>query len=317
MPYLSIIAPVFNELEVTLASLVDRIAGAVADITKDYEIILVDDGSRPETWKAICAVGLNRPEVKGLRFSRNFGQHPAIAAGIDHANGSWVVVMDSDLQDRPEVIPDLYSKATQGFDIVFVNRRARPESSAYQFFVLLFYRILNVLSGQDYERRQGNFSIISREVVSAFRQVPDRDLFYGGTIRWLGFSSASVDANHDEREHGEPSYNLKRRLRFAFRLIFGFSTRLLYVAIVLGLTFAIIGLGFALDIIIEKILHPSVPLPGWPSVITAVFITAGVTNLMLGLIGIYIGNLVDRAKSRPIYIVAEQIGSRDGSKSGS
>jgi glycosyltransferase involved in cell wall biosynthesis len=257
-----------------------------------------------ETWSAICEVSRTRPKVQGLRFSRNFGQHPAIAAGLDHASGRWVVVMDSDLQDRPEVIPELYLKAQQGFDVVFVNREARPEGVIYQYFAMLFYSTLNFLSGQDYERRQGNFSIIGSEVVKAFREMPDRDLFYGGTIRWLGFSRASITARHDDREYGEPSYNLRRRLRFAFRLIFGFSTRLLYVAIVLGLTLALIGFGLALDIIVQKILHPTVPLPGWPSVITAVFITAGVTNMMLGLIGIYIGNLVDRAKNRPIYVVA-------------
>jgi glycosyltransferase involved in cell wall biosynthesis len=305
MPHLSIVAPVYNEQEVTLVALADRIAVALTGITTDYEIILVDDGSRLETWEAICSVGRTRPQVKGLRFSRNFGQHPAIAAGLDHARGEWVIVMDSDLQDRPEVIPDLYRKAQDGYDVVFVNRQQRSEAALYQFCGRVFYKTLNFLSGQEHQRQQANFSIISGRVVESFRLIADRDRFYGGTVRWLGFHSASIDAVHGPREYGRPSYNLRGRFRFAFRLIFGFSTRLLYLAIVLGLMFAFVGFGFALDIAIYKILNPALPLPGWPSVMTAVFITAGVTNVMLGLIGIYIGELVRASKQRPPYVVCQ------------
>ena len=306
MPHLSIVAPVYNEQEVTLVALADRIAAALAGITSDYEIILVDDGSRLETWVAICSVARTRPQVKGLRFSRNFGQHPAIAAGVDHATGEWVVVMDLDLQDRPEVIPDLYRKAQDGFDVVFVNRQQRPESALYQLCAGVFYKTLNFLSGQKYERRQANYSIVSAKVVEAFKQVPDRDRFYGGTVRWLGFEQSSIDALHGDREYGQPSHNLRGRFRFAFRMIFGFSTRLLYLAIVLGLLLALVSFGLALDIVVYKILHPTVPIPGWPSVMTAVFFTAGVTNVMLGLVGIYIGNLVEQSKNRPIYLIERE-----------
>lgn len=306
MPHLSIVAPVYNEQEVTLVALADRIIEALAGITPDFEIILVDDGSRPETWAAICSVGRTRPQVRGFRFSRNFGQHPAIAAGVDHARGEWVIVMDSDLQDRPEVIPDLYRKAQDGYDVVFVNRQQRPETALYQFCASVFYKTLNFLSGQNYERKQANYSIVSAKVVEAFKRVPDRDRFYGGTVRWLGFHHTTIDALHGEREHGKPSYNLRGRFRFAFRLIFGFSTRLLYAAIILGLSFALVGFGLALDIVIYKILNPTLPVPGWPSVMTAVFFTAGVTNVMLGLVGIYVGNLVEQTKHRPIYVVAQK-----------
>ncbi|WP_371420911.1 glycosyltransferase family 2 protein [Tardiphaga sp.] len=311
MPHISVVAPVYNEQEITLAALADRVGAALAGITSDYEIILVDDGSRLETWTALCSVASKHPQVKGLRFSRNFGQHPAIAAGIDHASGEWVIVMDSDLQDRPEVIPDLYRKAQEGYDVVFVNRQERPETALYQFCAGVFYRTLNFLSGQKYERRQANYSIVNRKVVEAFRGVPDRDRFYGGTVRWLGFNSTAIDALHGEREYGRPSYNLLGRFRFAFRLIFGFSTRLLYVAIVLGLCFAVVAFALATDIVVYKILNPTLPLPGWPSVMTAVFFTAGVTNVMLGLVGIYVGNLVEHTKNRPIYIVAQKANAND------
>ena len=305
MTKISVVAPVYNELTETLVTLVDRVAVAVSSIPLDFEIILVDDGSRTETWESICALCRARPQVKGIRLARNFGQHPAIAAGLDQTTGDWVVVMDSDLQDRPEVIPELYRKMRDGYDVVFVNRARRPESAAYRLLAFVFYRLLNLLSGEYYERRQANFSMVSRQVVEAFRLVPDRDRFYGGVIRWLGFRASSIDAQHGTRQYGRTRYDLRARLRFAFRVIFGFSSRLLYVSIVVGLLMALLSFVAVAVIVSDKISHPSMPVPGWPSVMTAVFFTAGVTNVMLGLVGIYVGKLFEQNKNRPIYIVAQ------------
>src|SRR5437773_1194376 len=222
MPYISVVTPVYNEAAATLNALVDRLAAALTSLAADYEVILVDDGSRNDAWQSICTISRANPKVKGIRLARNFGQHSAIAAGLDHALGEWVVVMDSDLQDRPEVIPELHEKAKGGYDIVFVDRAARPEGMFYQFFAAAFYKLLNFLAGQEFQSRQGNFSIISREVVEAIREVPDRDRFYGGTVRWLGFRHTSITARHDKRFSGEPAYNLRSRFRFAFQLILGY-----------------------------------------------------------------------------------------------
>jgi dolichol-phosphate mannosyltransferase len=313
MPHISIVAPVYHEVAATLNQLADRVATALTSVTHDYEVILVDDGSRNDAWETICAINRSNSKVKGIRLARNFGQHSAIAAGLDYALGDWVVVMDSDLQDRPEVIPELYEKTKAGYDIVFVNREARTEGALYRFVAAAFYKLLNFLAGQHYQSRQGNFSIISRHVVEAFRQVPDRDRFYGGTLRWLGFSQASITAHHGERFAGKPAYNLWRRFRFALRLILGYSTRLLYVAIVLGLVMAVVSFVMAGDIVLYAIANPELPVPGWPSVITALFFTAGVTNVMLGLIGIYLGDLVERSKGRPRYVVQQRVsGSTEG-----
>jgi len=308
MPHISIVTPVYNEVAGTLNALVDRLATALTSVAADYEVILVDDGSRNDAWDSICAISGANPKVKGIRLARNFGQHSAIAAGLDHALGDWVVVMDSDLQDRPEVIPELYEQAKAGYDVVFVDRAARPEGIFYRFVAATFYKLLNFLAGQQYQRQQGNFSIISREVVEAFRQVADSDRFYGGTVRWLGFRQTSITAPHGERFGGKPAYNLRGRFRFAFHLILGYSTRLLYVAIVLGLVMAIISFVMAANIVVYTIANPELPVPGWPSVMTAVFFTAGVTNVMLGLIGIYLGDLADRSKGRPRYVVQRRVG---------
>ena len=313
MPHISIVSPVYNEASATINTLVERLVRALAEITDDYEIILVDDGSRNDAWESICAISIDNSMVKGIRLARNFGQHSAIAAGLDHVSGDWVVVMDSDLQDRPEVIPELYRTAKSGHDVVFVNRTARPEGVLYRFLAAAFYKIFNFLAGEEYQRRQGNFSIISRSVVDALRTVPDRDRFYGGTVRWLGFRQTSIAAMHGERFSGKPTYNLRGRFRFALQLILGYSTRLLYVAIALGIVMSLISFALAIEIVVYKLTNPHLPVPGWPSVMTAVFFTAGVTNVMLGLIGIYIGDLVERSKDRPPYVVHKRIGDFPGS----
>jgi polyisoprenyl-phosphate glycosyltransferase len=309
MAYISVVTPVYNEVAATLNALVDRLAAALMSVAADYEIILVDDGSRNDAWESICTISRANPKVKGIRLARNFGQHSAIAAGLDHALGEWVVVMDSDLQDRPEVIPELHKRAIAGYDVVFVDREARPEAKIYQFIAATFYKLLNFLAGQEFQSKQGNFSIISREVVEAVQDVPDRDRFYGGTVRWLGFRHTSITARHDKRFGGEPAYNWRSRFRFAFQLILGYSTRLLYLAVVLGLVMALISLVMAAEIVVYAITNPTLPVPGWPSVATIVLFTAGVTNVMVGLIGIYLADLIERSKGRPRYVVQRRVGN--------
>jgi dolichol-phosphate mannosyltransferase len=308
MPHISIVTPVYNEAAATLNALVDRLSIAVTPVAPDYEIIFVDDGSRNNAWETITAISLANGKVKGIRLARNFGQHAAIAAGLDHALGEWVVVMDSDLQDRPEVIPEMYEKAKEGYDVVFVDRAARPEGIIYRFLAAIFYNVLNFLAGEEYQKTRGNFSIISREVVEACRKVPDRDRFYGGTVRWLGFRQTSITAPHGKRFIGAPTYNLSSRFRFAFQLILGYSTRLLYVAILLGLVMALISFVMGIEIVIYKFTNPERPVPGWPSVMTAVFFTAGMTNIMLGFIGIYLADLIERSKGRPRYVIQRRVG---------
>jgi dolichol-phosphate mannosyltransferase len=303
MPRISVVAPVFNEVRETLNEFVRRGSAAVEAITIDYEIILVDDGSRNETWEVICSLAATNEHIRGIRLTRNFGQHVAITAGLDHADGDWVVVMDSDLQDRPEVIPDLYAKAQEGFDVVFVNRAQRPEARFYRWLAGGFYRILNLLSGGEYNRLQGNFSIVSANAAQAFRQLREPTRFYGGQLRWVGFKQASITAVHGARFAGQPGYDFIKRLKLSFALIVGFSTRLLYLSIVLGLLMALASFVMAAYIVARTLLHPELPVPGWPSVMTAVVFTAGVTNVMVGLIGIYVGQIIEQTKARPLYII--------------
>lgn len=311
-PHISVVAPVYNEEAATLSALVERLKAVVGTITPDLEIILVDDGSRLPTWNAIAALARTHEDVTALRFARNFGQHAAIAAGVDHARGDYVVVMDSDLQDRPEVIPKLYEKAREGHEIVFVRRLQRPDPFLTRASSYLFFKVLNLLAEDVHNGAHGNFSIISRVVVDAFKSVPDRDRFYAGTVRWLGFPVGEVEAEHGERFGGAPAYGFRGRLRLARRVIIGYSTRLLHWALFLGCAMALVALLSALWIVITVLSSPQGSVPGWPSVFVSVIFVGGLTNIVLGVIGIYLAELFDWAKGRPRYVVRQKVGGEAG-----
>lgn len=304
MPLISVVAPVYNQQATTLAELVRRLVASLSTISDDFDILLVDDGSHNEAWATIAELARTEPRTKGIRLARNFGQHVAITAGLDHADGRWVVVMDADLQDRPEVIPELYAKAQEGLDIVFVNRAQRPEPLLYRMAAAVFYMILNALSGQDYNRLQSNFSIVSSDAVRAFRMLREPGRFYGGMLRWIGFRHDSITAEHAAADGGQTSYSFRKRLRFAASLIVNFSTRLLYISIFIGLLMAAFSFVAAAVIVIEKLRYPDYPLPGWPSLMMAIFFTAGVTNVAIGLTGLYIGQILQQTRGRPLYFVA-------------
>jgi len=308
MEQISVVAPVYNELRETLYEFVSQVNEVLSKITGDYEIILVDDGSENDAWKHISALAASDRHVRGLRLARNFGQHVAITAGLDHADGDWAVVMDADLQDRPAVIPDLLAKAHEGYDAVFVDRQQRPESLLYQGLAATFYRLLNMLSGQEHNRLHGNFSIISAAVVRAFRSMREQTRFYGGMVRWMGFKQTSIVSKHGTRFAGPPAYDITKRFKLAFDLTVGFSTRILYTSIILGSLMAMSSFGMAAYVVARTLAHPELPVPGWSSVMTAVMFTAGVTNVMVGLTGIYIGKIFEQSKSRPIYILKQTAG---------
>jgi polyisoprenyl-phosphate glycosyltransferase len=304
MPEISVVAPVYNQRSKTLVELIQRLSASISLITEEFEIVLVDDGSANDAWSTISEIARGNPRVRGYQLARNFGQHVAITAGLDYANGNWVVVMDADLQDRPEVIPELYAKAQQGYDVVFVNREQRPESFAYRMIAASFYLILNALSGQSYDRLQGNFSIVSAKAVRAFRLLREPGRFYGGMLRWVGFKHGNINASHAAPDAGRTSYSFLKRLRLALGIIVSFSTRLLYVSIVMGLIMAVASFVMAGFIVMDKILYPEYPLQGWPSLMTAIFFTAGVTNVAIGLTGIYVGQILQQTRGRPLYVVA-------------
>ena len=300
---LSIVVPVFNE-EKNVDKLVEEIVKNVDSITKDYEILLIDDGSKDKTWEKIQQQSNRNKKVIGFKFSRNFGHHYAITAGLHNSSGDWVVVMDGDLQDRPEVIPDLYRKAQSGFEVVFVNRINRPESKIYLFFQKLFYLLLNLFSGFEFDSRQANFSIISKKVVEAYKKFPESARFYGSTIKWLGFKTGNIEAIHGKRFQGKPSYSIKKRLKLAFDIILAFSDRPLKIAIIIGLIMATVSAAMVIWILVG-VYTWGFSVLGWPSLFAAIFFSTGLILIILGIMGVYLGQVFNQVKNRPLYLISE------------
>ena len=182
--YISVVAPFFNE-ELNVAEFLNRVSKSLSQITENYEIILVDDGSSDDTWLQISKLSKSDDRIKAIRFSRNFGHHYAITAGLKASSGNWTIVMDSDLQDEPENFSKLVAEAEKGFDTVFVNRTSRNDSTSYLILQRLFYILLNILSGLKFDSRQANFSIISNKVLEAYNNFEENSRFYVSTIKWL------------------------------------------------------------------------------------------------------------------------------------
>jgi glycosyltransferase involved in cell wall biosynthesis len=301
MPQLSVVIPLLNE-ENLIIEMIERVTLNCQNITEQFEIIFVDDGSTDKTWELIENAGHKDKRVKGLKLSRNFGQHYAITAGLDNANGEWVVVMDGDLQDVPEVIPELFEKAQQGFDIVFVSRQNRPEKMYYLLAQRLFYTFLNKLSGLNFDPSQANYSIINSKVVMAFRKFPEYSRFYASTIKWLGFKSTSIKANHGKRYSGRPSYTLKKRIKLAIDIITAFSERLLNFSILIGATSFLSVLTVAAIGRSRFLSHDSNFL--YLNINTISLLICGIMVLVLSIYGLYIRNIFMEIKHRPLYIVS-------------
>lgn len=303
MTHLSVVVPVFNEGSI-IVELVKRVKTNLKLITDDFEIILVDDGSEDETWKFIENETRQEKRVKGIKLSRNFGHHYAITAGLHNSSGEWVVVMDGDLQDRPEVIPQLYKKSQDGFDVVFVSRQNRPEKLYYRIAQKVFYWTLRKLSGIDFDSRQANFSIINKKVVKAFKDFPENARFYGSTIRWLGFNRTFILADHGVRYSGKPSYTFKKRVKLALDIILSFSERPLKFAIGLGLLMSSISIFLALWIVYGTF-NWGYTVTGWSSGIVSILFSSGIILTVLGIIGIYLGRIFQEVKGRPLFIISE------------
>jgi dolichol-phosphate mannosyltransferase len=307
MTQISVVVPLYNESSL-IEELIKRVKANIKLITEDFEIILIDDGSQDQTWQLIESEASNETRLKGIKFSRNFGHHYAITAGLHNSKGEWVVVMDGDLQDRPEVIPELYKKAQTGFDVVFVSRKNRPEKLYYRVAQKFFYLILRSLSGIDFDSTQANFSIVSKKVVEAFKIFPENARFYGSTIKWLGFNRSFIYADHGVRHSGRPSYTFRKRIKLASDIILSFSERPLKFAIGFGIIISTIATIGAFWIIYGAI-QWGYSVIGWSSLMFSIFFLGGSILIVLGIIGIYLGRVFQESKKRPLYIISNTINS--------
>jgi dolichol-phosphate mannosyltransferase len=301
-PLLSIVAPAYRCAD-CLPELHRRVREALAPLTDHFELVLVDDASPGEDWVRIQELAAQDPRVKGIRFSRNFGQHHAITAGVDHARGDWVVVMDADLQDRPEEIPRLYQKAVaEGFDVVFGRRMERTDGFLKVFLSRCFNKLINSLSNIPIDPAVGNFSIASRQVIDAYNRLRETSRAYGLGILWCGFRVGYLPIEHGARFAGDSAYTLGKAMQLALESITSLSTRPLRLAINVGFTMAGIALAYGLYLIARFLLW-GIPVAGWTSMMVSVYFLSGVILAFLGILGLYVGKIFEEVKGRPLYVV--------------
>ena len=301
MAHLSVVIPVYKA-EACLEELHRRLAAALGAITEDYEILLVEDCGGDRSWDIIRALAARDPRVKGLQFSRNFGQHYGITAGLDHCDGDWVVVMDCDLQDRPEEIPRLYAKAQEGWHVVIARRGRRRDPWHKRLPSWAFYKAFRWLADVEHDAETSNFRILSRKVVLGFRQVREQLRFLGGIVSWLGYPTATVDVEHGERHAGRSTYTLGKLWKLASDTIIAYSDKPLRLAIRFGFGLAFLALLYGLYITVHAIRYGTV-ITGWASLIVSIYFLGGIIIAILGVMGIYIGKSFDESKKRPLYVV--------------
>lgn len=303
-PHISIVSPVYKA-ENLIDILISRIQQSVGQITENYEIILVDDHGPDNSWDKIKENALKDERVKGIKLSRNFGQHYAISAGLDQAQGEWVVVMDCDLQDQPEEIIKLYSKSLEGFDIVLARRHDRKDSFLKKLFSKYFYKTLSYLTGTKQDSTIANFGIYHNRVISSICSMRESIRYFPTMVRWVGYKSTSINVEHAERAEGETSYNLSRLINLALDIILAFSDKPIRLTVKAGLIISTMSLIFAF-ITIFRYLFGNISVLGYTSLITSIWFLSGLIISILGIIGLYVGKTFEGVKARPIYIIDHQ-----------
>jgi polyisoprenyl-phosphate glycosyltransferase len=300
-PGISIVSPVYNASGV-IHELVAQIHAHVKPLGLTYEIVLVEDYSKDNSWQLLEEISASDPAVVGIKLSRNFGQHYAITAGLDHSRGEWVVVMDCDLQDRPDQIPKLYAKALEGYDVVQGRREVRYDSFIKRNFSWLFYKVLAYLSGYNQDNTIANFGIYSRKVVDAICSMRENIRFFPTMVAWVGFRRVSVTIEHAPRTHGKSNYNFSRLLSLALDIILAYSDKPLRIITKVGLFTSFLSFVY-LAYNLYKYLTGVIVVMGYASLIVSLWFLAGLIMFILGIVGLYVGKTFESVKNRPIYIV--------------
>ena len=307
VPLVSVVSPVYLA-EDLVDELTEQIKASVSTITSNFEIVLVDDGSPDDSWQRIEKQCRSDHRVKGVQLSRNFGQHHALTAALATSTGDYVVVMDCDLQDHPRYIPELYAEITKGYDLVLTRKRNRAHGGTRNRTGALYSRIFNLLIAdgrlQDHEGI-GNYSILSRRVVDSFLAMRDRHRHYLGLIRWMGFNHGIIDIDHYERPSGSTSYTFGRLLREATVGITSESDRLLRLSILVGFVFVALATVMAVTLI--GMWATVGFLRGWTSLMVVNLLGIGLILSSLGVVGIYIDNIFQQTKERPLYLIRDEL----------
>ena len=311
-PTISIVVPVYNE-EPVLAELYRRVTAVLDGVGEPWELILVNDGSRDRSTEVIAQLHEKDERVKGISFSRNFGFQVAATAGLDHAQGDAIILSDADLQDPPEVYPEMIAKWREGYDVVYGQRKSREGETWFKLITAkIFYRLIHKITSIDIPLDTGDFRLMDRKVVEAIRHMPERNRFLRGLVPWVGYRQIGIEYERHARFAGESKYgSLKQMLPFALDAITSFSYIPLQMATYLGFFIAAIS-GFAiLTVVLVRLFGPETPLVGQATTLVAVLFLGGVQLISLGIIGEYLGRIYDEVKGRPLYLVDQTWGMEE------
>src|SRR6185369_3394615 len=314
---ITIIIPCFNE-EKVIRDTYRRLSAALDNhAALEYELLFVDDGSTDGTQRILRDLASSDPRVNLIKFSRNFGHQPAVSAGIRHCHGDLAVIIDADLQDPPEIIPDMISLLVRtASNVVYgVRRKRKGETLFKRVTARLFYLTLNNLSEVPLPIDTGDFRVIDRKIIHAFNGLQENNKYIRGLISWMGFKQTPYYYERDARYAGSTKYTLRKMLRFASNGVFYFSKKPLKIASTFGCLSVAAGLLLSMWILINKIVNPQYLVSGWASIILLVIYFGGVQLLTIGILGQYIGSLFDEVKGRPEYILDEEIKTPRASRS--
>jgi dolichol-phosphate mannosyltransferase len=306
---ISVVSPVY-QAEALIPQLVAELETELQRVASEYEIILVEDGGTDESWCVIQEVCRRNTRIRGLRLSRNFGQHYAISAGLAGARGRWVVVMDCDLQDQPSEISKLLKKTEEGYEIVLAQRTLRQDSILKRASSRVFYGVLGWLTGMKQDPAVANFGVYSDKVIAAINSMPETIRYFPTMVRWVGFKVATVPVAHAARPRGGSSYNLGKLLNLALDICLAYSDKPLRLVIGTGFAVSIIGFFFALFTLVQA-LRGDIAVLGYASLIVSIWTLSGLIIFIVGVVGLYVGKSFEGVKRRPPFIIAESTNSPD------
>lgn len=303
-PHISIVSPVYKA-EGIVQELVNRIVENTEKITSNFEILLIEDRSPDRSWEEILLAAKADTRVKGVRLSRNFGQHNAISAAMELAKGDFLILMDCDLQHDPVYIPDLYKKAQEGFDIVYTRTITREHNAIKNLMSVAYYRTLKAISNFDMDPNIGNYSILTRKAIDGYNQYNDYNKAYLWALRWAGYDFAVMDIEHKGRYLGVSSYTFRKLVRHAINVATTNSNKLLFITFYLGLGTSLLAF-FGILFIIYKYFFQGA-LEGWSSLMVVIMFFSGLILTAVGICSIYISNIFDQTKNRPRYLISNTI----------
>ena len=312
-PDISIVVPVYG-CDGTLLELYKRVADAVVQIPASFELIFVDDCGPGRPWELINELAQSDPRVIGLRLTKNFGQHSAIMAGADLARGNWLVIMDCDLQDRPEEIPRLWAKAQEGHDAVIGCRLKRQDGLLKRVSSHAFHWLFDYMTEQESDATQANFGIYSRKIIDVVKTLPEQPRIFLLLVRWAGFKIVPIYIQHNNRIEGKSSYNLSRKLSLAMNAIVSYSNKPLKVFTQFGFIMAFSAFCYGFYLVIRYFVF-DYNVPGWTSVMVSLYFLSGILLFGMGVLGIYIGRIFNQVKERPLYIVKYRTSAPDKNNS--